>query len=141
MVSPLDGFTPTSRRRVSHYYGDAVRRLFVTAGGIMLVTTPFLQDRLPISGYAAIWVVIILDVIAGLANPRMPWLAYLETVIALLCCAVFEYYAISDFDSGDYFFWTNQILAFIFFVALYYAVKTARSGLLREQKEEDSAAS
>ena len=118
---------------VPHYYGDMVRRLFMIAGSIMLVTTPFFQDRLPVSAYVGLCAILVLDVIAGLANPLMRWLGYVEAAIALCACMTFEYFAIRDFSVYDSLFWINQTLALLFFIALYYAVKTARSAALKQQ--------
>lgn len=125
------------RSTVSHYYGDIVRRLFMIAGGIMLVATPFYQDRLPISAYASVWIIVILDVVAGLANPLMRWLGWIETLIALVACLTFEYFAIRDFSVTDSLFWINQTLALVFFIALYYSVKTARAASLRQQRPQE----
>ncbi len=118
---------------VPHYYGDMVRRLFMIAGSIMLVTTPFFQDRLPVSAYVGLCAIIVLDVIAGLANPLIRWLGYVEAAIALCACMTFEYFAIRDFSVYDSLFWINQTLALLFFIALYYAVKTSRSAALKQQ--------
>lgn len=134
MASLLD-FFHWKRSTVSHYYGDMVRRCFMLAGGLMLVATPFFQDRLPVSAYVGLFAILVLDVMAGLANPLMRWLGYAEALIALGACMTFEYYAIRDFAPGDPLFWINQILALLFFVALYYSVKTARGAALRQQRE------
>ncbi|HRH93915.1 MAG TPA: hypothetical protein PKV72_05290 [Candidatus Peribacteria bacterium] len=127
----------TRSTTVSHYHGDIVRKLFLTAGALMLATTPFFQSRLPVSAYAGMCVVLVLDVAAAMMNPLMKRLAYFESAVALIGCATFEFYAIRDFDVSDGLFWTNQALALLFFFALYYAVKTARGAALRQQVDEE----
>jgi hypothetical protein len=128
----------TRHTTVTHYHGDIVRRLFLAAGAIMLATTPFFQSRLPVSAYAGMAVVLVLDIAAAMMNPLMKRLAYFESVAALIGCATFEYYAIRDFDVGDLLFWVNQSLALLFFFALYFAVKTARGAALHQQVDTES---
>lgn len=118
----------------SHYYGDVVRKLFVLAGALMLVTSPFFRDRLPLSVYWGVWVIIVLDIVAALTSPRLRSVAVAECIIALGCFGVFEYYALRDFSPVDALFWVNQTLALIFFFAIYFAFKTVRAGAL-EQRE------
>lgn len=124
-----------TRNRVPHYYGDTVRKLFFASGFLMLVTYPFFQERLFVSAYVSIGTILILDIVAGFISPRMKLLSIFESIIALVGCIVFEYTALREFNVADLFFWTNQLLAILFFIALYYAVKTARSAVLNQQME------
>ncbi len=120
-----------------HYHGDSVRILFVLAGVIIIVSYPFFTDLvglpLPITAVA----VIALAVFGGLINPRHIWTIALNAIIPLLALFVFEHmasysYANLTLDTPVHFwfFWVNQALAVIFFIATYLAFKTLRGAII-----------
>ncbi|OGF51742.1 hypothetical protein A3H04_02135 [Candidatus Giovannonibacteria bacterium RIFCSPLOWO2_12_FULL_43_11c] len=115
----------------SHYYGDIVRKLFVSGDAIMILTYPFFMDRIFFSTSISIFVIVSVGVIAGFLNPRQKWANILTFIISVVALSVFEYHAVTALsgenkNSFDLFFWINQILAIIFFFALYYSAKTIR---------------
>ena len=116
-----------------HYYGDVVRKLFVLAALIMIVTLPFLEDLLPVPLFVSVIVILGIGIAAGLMNPRQMGIAVFELVVSVVALMVFEYYAVQAFvtNIGELAFWTNQALAVIFFFALYYSSKTVRGMTLR----------
>ena len=63
---------PPEHTGPQHYYGDALRILFVVAGGLLLASevfeTPFLTPA------AALIAAIVLVVAAGLTNPVQVWI-------------------------------------------------------------------
>ncbi len=116
-----------------HYYGDAVRRLFLLGAFLMTLTYPFFCSLVLGPNYMSILAIIILGVAAGITNPRQTWVAALDVVISILAVAAFEYHAVhayQEFSIQSYFFWTNQILTALFLVALYFSVKTMRGKLM-----------
>lgn len=118
----------------SHYYGDIVRKLFLAGGIIMLVTLPFVQEKIPISVQGAIVIILAIDVFAGITNPLWKWIAASDSVISLAAFCFFSYYAVTFYvlyGMSDIFFWTNSLLSVIFFFALYFATKTLRGKLTK----------
>jgi hypothetical protein len=118
-----------------HYYGDIVRKLFILSAIIMLGTLPFFANLLPAPFFSTIIVVLIIGVVAGLTNPRQLGIAVISVIIAILAFATFEYYAVISYlqYSLSGLFWTNQILAIIFFIALYYSSKTVRGMMIKKK--------
>ncbi|OGF82312.1 hypothetical protein A3B18_03160 [Candidatus Giovannonibacteria bacterium RIFCSPLOWO2_01_FULL_46_13] len=115
----------------SHYYGDTVRRLLIAGGTIMIVTLPFFGELIPVPLVVSILAIVVVGVVSGLINPRQKWTSTLDFAISIIGFICFEYLAANTYASdGEYFrslfFWTNQTLAIIFFIATYYGVKTLR---------------
>lgn len=121
-----------------HYYGDAVRFLFMLAAIIMLVTLPFLSDKLPVPIYVSILVILLIGILAGITNPLQKWISVLNAVIAVGASSIFEYYAVKSlvaYQVTTLYFITNQVLAFVFLFALYYSIKTLRAMYLKEKPQ------
>lgn len=119
-----------------HYYGDIVRALFIGAGLIMLVTLPFLGDLVPVPYFVSIILIVAIVVFAGLTNPKQKWINYVNSFISVIAFAVFEYYSIKAYSvaGGTLFLVVNQILAIIFFIALYYSIKSMRGKIENSDK-------
>ncbi|MBI2011379.1 hypothetical protein HYS91_01290 [Candidatus Daviesbacteria bacterium] len=122
-------------RFIPHYHGDKVRILFIIAGIIMILGLPFFQELIHLPLYSSFLGILALGFIAGLTNPRQMWVALLDTCISIAALVIFEYYAIHSFNQESLiFFWTNQILALLFFAALYFSTKTLRGFFFRKPK-------
>ncbi len=123
-----------------HYYGDAVRVIFIIAGLAMILMFPFFSSILKIPIFLPIVTVIILAVLSGFLNPKQMWIIVANTVVSMLACAAFQYYAVEAYlhlspnPMTISFFWANQILAVLFFVALYLSVKTLRGKILNKNE-------
>jgi ABC-type transport system involved in cytochrome c biogenesis permease subunit len=101
----------------------------------MLLSLPIFKDSIPIPAAAAIILITVIAVAAGITNPRQRWVMVLDVAIALAGFLTFEYLAITTSrDGAGYFFWNNQILAVIFFSAFYLSVKTLRGSFLPQEK-------
>lgn len=124
------------RTYLRHYYGDIVRRLFLAGGVVLLVLIPWQKDIFPVGSFGLIFLVIIFAIIAGLTNSRKRWIATLNVVTAALALLIFGYFAIDAYtreeDKFSIFFIARQILALLFFFALYYSAKTLRGSLVRD---------
>ena len=113
-----------------HYYGDIVRKLFILSAIIMIVTLPFLTDRLPVPPFISIIIIVALPLITGFLAPRNKWVISLDLLVSSVAVIVFEYYAVQAYKTSpvsDTLFLVNQTLAIIFLFASYYASKTMRS--------------
>ncbi len=117
----------------AHYYGDIVRICFVTGALLMLVTLPFFVSRLQLPLFGSIVFIIVLILFAGATTPKQLWTVLLDWIISLTAVIIFEYYAVATYIGNslfDWFVWVNQLLAIIFFIALYFATKTLRAFLI-----------
>lgn len=117
--------------QMSHYYGDIVRLMFVASAVLMLFALPFFQERIEAPVILSIAAILGLVVVAGLVNPRQKLIAEVSVGVALAGFLVFEFYAVSRFAGlSDPFFLVNQTVAVLFFIALYFGVKTMRGMFL-----------
>ena len=70
--------------------------------------------------------------LAGLQSPNKNWVTRTNTIVAAIGSGLFQYKAISyyiastPFTISWLFFTVNQVLAILFFIALYYSSKTMR---------------
>ncbi len=113
-----------------HYYGDTVRRLFILSAIIMIVTLPFLANRLPVPPFTSILLIVALALMAGFLAPRNKWAITFDLLVSVGGVLVFEYYAVDAYNAysvSDILFLVDQTLAILFLFASYYASKTMRS--------------
>lgn len=116
-----------------HYYGDIVRRLFVAASVIILLSIPELIKAFSPTVLELIIGIIIINFLAGLTNPLQSKIAFFDALISAIGFVIFEYQAVIEYTlhgPETFLFISNQLLAFIFSFALYYSVKTLRGMLL-----------
>ena len=122
------GIGPEMHHAPANYYGDIIRRLFIAAGVVLLLTLPFFSARYPAGLLIVTIVVIALD--AGLTTPNQPWTIVLDTIISMVLFCIFEYYAVLEYQKippSYSFMLTNQLVALFFFLALYFSLKTLRN--------------
>ena len=111
-----------------HYYGDMVRGLFLVAGIIMLVASPFFKEEIPAS--LSVVPIIVVVLLAGLTTLRYQWVLMLNVIVSFMGVAVFEYVALYANATGT-FFWINQVLAVLFLFSAYYSTKTLRGTYMK----------
>jgi hypothetical protein len=123
----------------AHYYGFTVRRIFIFIGLVMLVTFPFFSELIPVPVYVSIGLMILLAVCGGLINPSQKWLLFANSIVTIIGFAIFEYetaYAYIHLSASDSknmaFFWINQIISLLFFIALYLSIKTLRGKFIKK---------
>ena len=124
-----------------HYYGDEVRRLFVLAGLIMLISYPFFRTLISVPLSFSIAGCLILAIFGGLTNPKLKWVIIFNTIIPIVAFPFFQYYAVHTYINlppsvplNLAFFWVNQILSIIFFLAAYLSTKTLRGALFPHEE-------
>jgi hypothetical protein len=123
-------------KRIGHYYGDIVRKLFIAGALVMLASLPLVQLFVPLPVFLAILVILVVVLAAGFLAPTQKWTMIVDMCIAGASMLAFEDYAVqSYFDGRALFFVVNQALAIIFFVAFYYAVKTVRGTFFADTAE------
>lgn len=114
---------------MSHYYGGQVRVLFLVAGLVQLLALPYVEEIISIPILVSTVAILLIVFFAGLTNPKQKWVALLNLIASVAGLLVFEYFAVITFDTSgvvSFFFWINQVLALLFFFALYYSSKTLR---------------
>lgn len=114
----------------AHYYGDTVRRLFFAAGIFLLFGFPFFRSLMNIPMFLPIVFVVVIDFLAGFTSPKQWWVMIVDMIMAFFGIVAFETAATVRYAAAgadDLFFWFNQTLAILFFIVLYYCVKTFRS--------------
>ena len=119
-------------KKIPHYYGDIVRVIFVIAGILMLVFLPIFKDLIVVPVGIAIFVIISVDLFAGLTNPLQKWISLINLFISLSAFIIFETIAVDYFSTSEKLYASvNQILAFLFFLSLYFSTKTFRGFLAK----------
>lgn len=119
-----------------HYYGDAVRKLFLAAALIMLIGLPLVNDYLTVRTALSVIGILILGLAAGLTNPKQILDGVLNASISTVGLVIFETEAVAAYHQygiGNILFLINLVLSFIFLLALYYSMKTLRGMLLTKK--------
>jgi len=110
-----------------HYHGRLVRKLFLTASIIMVVGLPFAQSLLNLPLWQSMSAAVVLGLFAGLTTPSKTWAVFADLVISVAGTFYFEYFAIQAYRILHWgIFFTDQLLAVIFIIALYYSTKSFR---------------
>lgn len=115
-----------------HYYGDIVRKLFLLAGLIMIITLPIFSDLISVPVVFSVIAIMVMAFLAGLQSPKKKSISLLNLAVAVVGYGIFQYQAFyhyayaTTFTISRPFFAVNQILALLFFGALYYGSKTVR---------------
>ncbi len=128
---------------VRHYYGDAIRTIFLVAGAGIIITLPFFSEISKIPSIISIAMAVIFALFGGLMSPRQRQAMIANAVIALIGFIVFEYCAMDAYQTSttdpkyQAFFLVNQILAVLFFLAMYLSMKTIRWRVLGERELPD----
>jgi hypothetical protein len=134
----IDNKRALGEKRPAHYYGDYVRRMFFVSGIVMLIGLPFFASNLELTVFAATLGVVIIGIFAGLTSPRQSPIIVFDVCVSAAASIIFELLTIEWYkETGgiDLYFFFNQILAILFFVALYFSVKTFRAMLSEKGTE------
>ncbi len=95
----------------------------------MIVSLPFFTNEIGQPLIISLLAILLVGMAAGLTSPRHAWTATLNVFVSVGGVLTFEDYAVdwySRYGSVGSFFWTNQLLAVIFLLALYFSLKTFR---------------
>lgn len=126
-------------KKLSHYYGDTVRFLFLIAAVIMLVMLPTVSQILNIPIIISVVAILILGLAAGFTNPKQKLNALINVFISATGFLIFESTAVWTYQRGitterlEYFFIANVALGIIFLLALYFSVKTFRAEIVNPE--------
>ena len=128
----IDHKRATLEKHPPHYYGDYVREIFFVASIIMLLGLPFFAEYIELTVFAAALGAVVIGIFAGLTSPRQRSIMIFNICVSAIASIIFELYAIEwhkKIGAIDLYFFFNQVLAVLFFIALYFGVKTFRAML------------
>ncbi len=120
-----------------HYHGVAVRRLFILAAIIMLIGLPFFASLVAGGVFVAVVGILVIGLYAGLTTSKRKWIIWGDVVVSVLGSFTFELISINLYNTNGFitsYFVFNQILALIFFLSLYFGVRTFRAMVLGQIK-------
>ncbi|MEK7155966.1 MAG: hypothetical protein AAB734_03745 [Patescibacteria group bacterium] len=114
--------------KISHYYGDYVRQIFMASAAIMLVFSPFLARTFPMALPFEIGGALIIAVLGALTNPARQMSLLANAIASGVGVVVYELLALNAFYSGAMIaFVEREALAIGFLFALYFSLKTLRN--------------
>lgn len=126
--------------KISHYYGDAVRQLFIAAAALMLLAAPFYTDELTVELPFIIVGIVALVCVAALTNPFKKGVISADAIASGVGLIIFEMWALLGYEeSSTIQFVLREALAILFLFAFYFSTKTLRSMLLHTVGQHDSS--
>ena len=128
-----EGTSVPPRHHILHYYGDAVRVIFVI-GAVVLIIAQSTGAVLPLTTGGTIIAAILLVIAAGITNPAQYWIHWMNAAIAVMGTLIFGTSAINHYRARlnifDPSFVYIETIALLSLFALYFTTKTIR-GLLQ----------
>lgn len=122
----------TKKSNIPHYHGDIVRRLFLAAGVITLISVALNNDFLLFSPAVTFVIALLFIFAAALTAPKQHWDEVFNVFVSLFGLAIFEFVAIVDYPHATFtWFLVRQGLAIIFAFALYFSAKTLRGAIIK----------
>jgi len=117
-------------QKVSHYYGDITRKIFIITAVLMSLSLPIFKDLIFVPIEFSLAIIVALIFLAGVTNPRQMLIAILDFSLSLFGFIVFEYTVVNNFPAHISFAIVNQLIAALMLTALYYSTKTIRGFIL-----------
>lgn len=130
----------TASSRSRYYYSEIIRKLFISAGLIVLVTMPFLYNKFSFLIFFPIAAIIILTLAAGITSKRQPGNILIDLIISLAGLIVYSFRTVTEFQHHfDLMFVTNIVLSCLFLFTTYWSVKIWRGEIVYvpEPKKEN----
>lgn len=119
---------PVPGTSIPHYYGDYVRQLFILAGILMLIFSPFLAATNPAVLPFEIGGAIVTVILAALTSPINKLAMVANAIVSVIGVITYEMLALAAFFDGRMIvFIEREAIVLIFLLALYFSVKTARN--------------
>lgn len=122
------------RHKIPHYHGDQVRVIFVI-GALVIVFAQSTGADLPLSTFGAVVSATMLVIAAGITNPALHWIHWLNALLAITGTLLFGSTVVGNYRAGANFFDPSFIfletLALLSLVTLYLTTRTIRGKLIR----------
>lgn len=130
-----DGSTSVPRKRqIPHYHGDEARVIFVVSA-LVIIVAQSTGAELPFSTAGAVISAVILVIAAGITNPELSWIHWVNAFLAVGGTLLFGTSAVERYRAGinltDPSFIYLEVLAILSLIALYFTTRTIRGTLLR----------
>ncbi len=112
----------------THYHGDAVRALFLTAAALVFATR-FIGTELPFTFGAQMLLILTLVITAGITNPAQKAIHYVNMLVSVAGTLTFGSLAFSRIETSEALFSGEGLIvliAFLFLAALYFSTRTVR---------------
>ena len=121
-----------NQEKIAHYYGDTVRKLFLTIAAASAVVIPVWGNLLPVNLLFEIVGIVLLVFLAGFTNPVKKWGLICNTFAALFGVIAFEMAATTLYYSDSLILFAfREGIALLFLFALYFSLKTLRNMVFR----------
>lgn len=115
-----------------NYYAKATQSIFLVAGILMVFTFPYFMKYFNSSGLILMLAIVITAILAGFAG-KGRLVMKINAIVSVLGFALAAYRGVIIFFNGVeeplaiFAFWTHQLLALVFFLAIYFSVRAMRS--------------
>lgn len=138
MLNPTESYREDYKQVMPHYYGDIVRKLFLTGSLVTMITVPLFAHMFTHPFYIPSGFAVLFGVLAALTSPAQKIVLWMDALVAGIMVVGFEYYASNPWMYGHmdvhnillrgiYLF-----LGILFFFAFYYSIKTIRGYFLKK---------
>ncbi len=134
-LPPESTHSPRHPRHPLHYYGDIVRQTLFAIGILMIIGVPLFSQKINFSSFFILLGIIGVNLFAGLTNPKQRttiWGDFIVSLIGLVFFELIAFFYFAFYQVADLYFWFNQLLAILFFISLYFSVKTLRGMMVKE---------
>ncbi len=112
---------------LSHYYGDAVRLLFLAVAVMVGVAIPF-SGELRMGALIGAPSIVVLLVLAGLTNPHGKIVLVMNAIVAGAGVVFTQLIALAAYGAGGYpFFAFIECMSVLLMVSLYLSIKNVRA--------------
>lgn len=122
-----------SLKNQTNYYSKATQSIFMVAGILMVFTFPYFIKYFKTEGLALMFAMVLLAVLAGMSSSKNSLFMKFNSLVAILGFVLSAYRGVVIFFRGVeeplaiFSFWTHQLLALLFFFAIYFSVRALRS--------------
>ena len=125
--------------KITHYYGETVRQLFLAAAVLMLVGAPLYAEDIALQGPELVIAAIVLAIVAGVMSPQMRLAKLASIIVSIVGAIIFELWALTGYLATgvpSIAFLIRQAIALVFFLALYLSIKTSSADIDRQLDTE-----
>lgn len=116
---------------VSHYYGDQMRQLFMSAAALMIIGSPFYTDSLTMQLPLLIIGALALVALAAFANPHNKFIFLIAAAVSGAGVVVYSMWGLYNYEDVSFLqFILRLLIALVFLTAFYFNMKTLRAFVL-----------
>lgn len=124
-VFPKHEYTQAHSDAITSQHNENSKFYFMFAGVILLLTTPFFFDFIPVPAELVVVTLLFLGLLASIADMESKTTSFIGLAVSVIAFSVFEFMAMSAYPHMstenwhvNFWFLVNQILALNFFFAI-----------------------